>query len=446
MTQKQKSALARIISDMIKADNIIDIGEIQAMQELTIKYGISPQNMEQARKMRFSDSVNELKSLEQEEREEIYEHIKKLTMSDNVCVQKEALLMIALKYCLLESNQHTLSLPGKSFKPKLISCPTSESSINDPYIVYIESSYDEKRNEDISKNFRLIVAEAQLKGFHFIYIPELVKEFQQMSAEYVQDVIKFMAPSMEDNYVKRIYRDLGRMTTQSFFLEVLYERLNVRVDRDVVPSLLINIGTSVVPYCVIEGPVQYYTEFLHLPLCKETFSTVDEMLSYYSSIVNFPERPQHGNSNQFRYFGFYKALFNFLIAPPRTKPNVTFVEANMRSNRYSVVFQSEGQSVDSCNYRRTMWLTPKEFEVYKKIALSGWNISRGGRIAPVVSHIKNKIRETLIDLTEPETYMPIKNGNTYRLDIADSMLFEEVSEYRDDSLITTIRPLKRIVE
>ncbi len=75
MTKEQRTAIARIISDMIKADNIIDESEIKDMKKLMSKYSIPHQIPHQvisdARKIRFSEAVNILKELSFRERKGI---------------------------------------------------------------------------------------------------------------------------------------------------------------------------------------------------------------------------------------------------------------------------------------------------------------------------------------------------------------------------------------
>lgn len=53
MTREQRTAMARIISNMIKADNIIEESEIKDMKKLMSDYGITHQEMSEARKIRF---------------------------------------------------------------------------------------------------------------------------------------------------------------------------------------------------------------------------------------------------------------------------------------------------------------------------------------------------------------------------------------------------------
>ena len=108
MTKEQRTAIARIISDMIKADNIIEESEIRDMKKLMSEYSISHKEMSDARKIRFSDAVNSLKELSMKERKVFFDNIYDIALSDNICVPREALLLIALQYCLIEDDKKSV--------------------------------------------------------------------------------------------------------------------------------------------------------------------------------------------------------------------------------------------------------------------------------------------------------------------------------------------------
>lgn len=63
MTREQRTAMARIISNMIKADNIIEESEIKDMKKLMSDYGITHLEMSEARKIRFSEAINTIEGV-----------------------------------------------------------------------------------------------------------------------------------------------------------------------------------------------------------------------------------------------------------------------------------------------------------------------------------------------------------------------------------------------
>lgn len=427
MTKEHRIALARIISDMIKADNIIEESEIRDMKQLMTEYGISHQEMSEACMIRFSDAVNTLKELPLKERKAFFDKIYKIALSDNICVPREALLLIALQYCLIESDRKNIDnvvLPS----PYLISCPTGEASFNDQYMVYLESSYDEDCNEELKQNFRLLVTITRLSGFNFIYIPKMVEEFRGMNEQYVKDVISYMAPNLEDTAIHQVYHRLCDMTTVDFFRSVLYERLQVKALHNTPPSLLINIGTSVVPYCSAGGSVQYYAEFLCIPISSNILTLVDDILGFFQSKVSIRQSIIISDSKgQFKYFGFYKALFDFLIAPPPFAPDVVFLGQDVKTNKYMVAFKFEDGN------EKKVTLSPKEYDIYFQVAFrtyrsqtKGLPVAYDKNIKPTIAHLRGNISKEIPDLTFSDQYKPERDGNVYVLRLDKSKVFVRV--------------------
>lgn len=418
MTREQRIAISRVISDMIKADNIIEETEIRDMKRLMLDYSLTHQDMTDARNIKFSDAIPVLRELSLKERKSFVNKIYGIAQSDNICVPREALLLIALKYCLLDDEKKT------NERPYLVSCPTGGATLDDQYMVYIESNYDKEMNDQLEHHFRLLVTLSRLSGFNFIYIPKMVSEFQNMRKEYVLDVINYMAPNLDQKFIRSVYDRLCKMTTVEFFRNVLYERLQVQTPHNISPSLLINIGTSVVPYCSAAGPVQYYTEFLCIPITTDILTIVEGILGYYQSRVSVRQTITYGNaSGQFKYFGFYKALFDFLIAPPPVAPNLVFLGQSMKTGKYQVAFQFDN------GFEKRVDLTPKEYETYLAVARKSYGKNPGLPVGtdrglkPVISHIKSKIINGVPDLTYSDQYKPERCGNAYVLRLDKSKVF-----------------------
>lgn len=420
MTHDQRTALARIISDMIRADNIIEESEIRDMKSFISRYSITQTEMSDARNMRFSEAITILQELSLKERHDVFDCIYKMALSDNICVPKEVLLLMALKYCLVGGDRSVGS--SKLQKPYLISCPTGESSMNDQYMVYLESDYDEQLNNEIQKNFELLVTRAHINGFNFVYIPKMVEEFKGMDSQYVRDVISYMAPQLSENVVSDVYNRLCNLTTSEFFHNVLYEKLQVKAIYDATPSLLINIGTSVVPYCNVDGAVQYYTEFLCIPLTCDPLALVKELLDFYKEKVSLRTITINDNQGQFKYFGFYKALFDFLIAPPPVVPDLIFMGQELKSGKYHIAFRFEHDR------ERIVYLTPKRYDLYMRIAEKSYKRPcKGLPVSQIdntsLSHLRRTLADNLKDISFVEQYKPEKTGNVCKLRLDKNKVF-----------------------
>ena len=107
---------------------------------------------------------------------------------------------------------------------------------------------------------------------------------------------------------------------------------------------------------------------------------VDDVLKAYCSYVSMQFTPVvNADAGHFRYFGFYKALFDFLIAPPSVEPDIIFVGQNVMTDRYEVIFRY------SKNYQKMMRLTPQAYEAYYACA-------RGGMPTDAYNHLRSAFR------------------------------------------------------
>lgn len=433
-TTKERIAIARIVSDMIKADNIIEESEIEMLNKFRREYNIDSRILSEARFVKFSTAVSDLRSLSDEKKIEIFQAIRSMAIADDVCVPKEAMLLLALRYAFgIERDRKKPKnyVINHDVNVKLISCPTADNSITSQYVIYIEGSRYDAANEDIKNNFEVNVLNLRQWGFDFIYIPALIDEFRTMNEEYVKDVVSYMAPELPKETISLVYERLLKMDTTTFCNHVLADKLQVDVVKNATPSLLINIGTSIVPYCTVSGPVDCYTEFLCIPLTSDITSQIKDFIKAYSKLVSFFTTPNHKyleeNTNRFKYFGFYKAMFDFLVkAEPKESDIIVYP--------YSSCFEFPQIALDDlklspqeaalyklileCTYKHSLHGLPTSYTKYQKEIYAMYAKIYHKRdaifpdnIAPIRSRIEAKMRKQLDGLANLEEYIPkLKDG------------------------------------
>ena len=435
-TVKERVAIARIVSDMIKADNIIEESEIELLNQFKNDYNIDSQILAKARQVKFSTAVTDLSALSPDKKIEIFTAIKNMAAADGLCVPKEAMLLLALRYAFgIEKDKNTRKYKvNRQNDVRLISCPTGETSITSQYVIYIEGKDNPAANENIQKSFEFNVLNLRQWGFDFIYIPSLIQEFSTMNVEYVKDVISYMAPELTKETIDVVYERLLKMDTVTFCNHVLAEKLHVEEVKNAVPSLFINIGTSIVPYCTVSGPVECYTEFLCMPLSEDVTLQIKEFLKAYSKLVSFHSTPNAAyigeNLNRFKYFGFYKAMFDFLV---KAEPKESDIILHPWNNSFEFPQISLADLV----------LSPQEAAIYKLILDCTYNHPLGGlptaytpydgeirkkykaiyhrddavlpdNLAPIRSRIEAKMRKQLDGLVNIDEYIPrLKDGKYY---------------------------------
>ena len=103
MNKIEKISIVRVVADLIKADSVIDKREMELFDKIKNEFKLSKENLCDARYWSFSDAVTCLSSLKKNEKQQLLDIFKKITLADGMCNKNEALLMMAL-ICCLEDN------------------------------------------------------------------------------------------------------------------------------------------------------------------------------------------------------------------------------------------------------------------------------------------------------------------------------------------------------
>lgn len=306
MRHHQKIAIARLISDLIKSDDVICHEEIQLYNHIIFSFDISQDELHEAQFMSQEDAVTYIKSMAPNEQKKIFSILQKAAYSDNLCVAREALLLLSL----------SLTLNDKVNKYNLFSTLIRGWQSSEKYVVYIESDYMPAINDEIWQQYDTIANLLQLWKFEFIYIPKISKNCCEMDRDYLCDIIRHMNPRLTNDMLNNLYERLTNYTTESFTRDYLANLSHQNSFYDIEPSLLINVGVSYVPACNSSLQDTCFVNFLTIRLEDEPDSVLNEVrrfLDEYETFISEPEyhRPKRGK-NLFHYHGFYKQFFDFL--------------------------------------------------------------------------------------------------------------------------------------
>lgn len=301
MLKGHKVAIARIFADLIKADRIVDTGEMECWRNICQKYAIDRDARIEAREVSFADALNVIcNSGVQGLKEDLLGDCRAMTVSDGFCAHSEALLMIALT-TLLDSNQ--------PFKGEVISIPRASFNIDIATALYIESEYDPETNNAIQIHYRSIFKEFQLAGFHLVYIPKIIDHYKNTDAGLFKDILSFLAPSMSETGLDNTYKSLMKMTTGVFCKDLLCNKCGITELRNAMPSLLIKIGNSFV------GEDQY-ANYLKIDVDEDIVLTVQTLVDNFSEMLNsdiFVVNTSEERGDQFHFHGFYKQLLDIFL-------------------------------------------------------------------------------------------------------------------------------------
>ena len=331
ITHLHRVAIARILSDLIKSDKIIEQSEIQLYNQLQQTFGITQKDRIDAQYITLSRAIMDVRNLDDHDKEELRYALSRTANADNQCVSKEALILLALKYVLEDDDE----------KYEVLSCPTNGSYIDDKFMAFIDSC---DLPDDDKDDLETIIDKLKLWNIEFVYIPQIAEKLKSFDPIYVKSIIQYMNPRFSDGDVEDLYNRLISITTANFTTQLLSGEMKMPTLKEAEPSLLINYATSAMPYCLQDSKGQTYTEFLRIRLDDSKLEEVKKFICDYDRIITLREcvRANIADDN-FRYYGFYKVLFDFLSH-----------SENGKLLDKDVVFNPK---------RRTVWLEGKEVKM-----------------------------------------------------------------------------------
>lgn len=429
LNREDKIAFARVITDLIEADFVVEADEMQFFENIISKEGfsISDAMLVEAKKMDFAKALSILKALDENSRRMVVDTLKQLSMSDGVCVPLEAILIFAVEQVLM--NDATVH-----------SIPHSGVNIDNLKVVYIENE-ETQIGKQIETKLSSIVSELKLVGFDFVYIPRLIRDFGRMEHDYLKKVVKYMIPSISDERVTAICENLRGLTTSRFCRDLLYKKLGMNLI-DCKPSLLIKINDSDIVDRYESEAIERtrYSNFLQLELKGDVIDEIHSIIETYHSMIScsitIESKPR---TPKFIYTGFHRSLFD-LIAFGRELKEYRLV-FDISEHKANVYFES----IDSDKEQVCLKLNPQEAALYymivqkslsengldwrehipereKKQILAEYNkiysrIRKANSVTEYkdrtqVHHIKNRIR-TLRNVANIEMFIPehYKSGN-----------------------------------
>ena len=296
----QRIAFARVISDLIEADSVIEAAEINTLEEIMSEYNISPEMLAEAKTRNLEWSLRTLASATAEQRDQIKKTLKNLSLTDGTCVPNEALQIMA--------TVSVLDGTGEVF-----SVASNETVVDNQTVIFIEDSNASRVDDNIRDNYRSISNEFHLAGFRFVYIPKISSDYKQMEPEYLHKAICYMAPTLAEDRVSAIQRDLCSITTSRFCRELLYRKLGIGI-LGCQPSLLIKIGDSFIADSIYQEERRIcLSNFLKVGLSEDVLTQITDFLDQYKELVNCVSTVEVlPPTKRFIYSGFHRSLFNLI--------------------------------------------------------------------------------------------------------------------------------------
>lgn len=299
MKQIERASIMRIVSDMIKADAIIDMQEIEFLNGIRQKYNIKRDDEIIAETLTLAEAFQVLKETQESFKQDIWGDFRGMVFSDNTCSREEAMYLLAIVACLSDKL---------SERSEVYSVEVSENvKLDNSQVLYIEGEYYKETNHEIANHYREIINELRLIGFNFVYIPKIGEHYRSLSSDDLHTLISFLYPSVTEIQMEHVARQLTTLSTSDFCKTEIVGRMKMEGLAHSLPSMMFRIGLS-----SIKG--KNYDNFLVLTIDEDTLVVVRRIVDTFVSM--FKPRilnPTYEEKQRFVYHGFYKQIIDSFV-------------------------------------------------------------------------------------------------------------------------------------
>lgn len=330
--REQRVAIARVISDLIMADKIIDDEEIWKFSSL---FGTDNNRnlFRDAQGITFAQALK-LLTYPMESNNDV-EHIKKLNLlkrkkyaetaanilmetanSDGLCLPSEAIILQSIDYYLRKNNADYSKYDIQSFQ-------LTDLFIGDRFILYADFS-NSAISSVIEEHYQLIVNLLSSIGFQFIYIPKIVEQYKNKGLDKFKAMSMYIFPDIPEEKIEEVYCNILGMTTKRFIQEYLNDKLGFDISCPT-PALLVMLGRSsrLSKDLTEKGlPYETYANFMKINIGNDNIlNVISDFIGNYNSLVTFNMNIDFNPAKEkLLYHGIHKAFFR-MVALAKETPN-----------------------------------------------------------------------------------------------------------------------------
>lgn len=298
MTFKEnvKTAIAKVFSDLIQSDGIVNQGEIRYLHEAFKSLRIENSHLKKSVGMTLAEAVATLRTCGHAEKQVIRQHIERLSGADGEVDPNETLLIAAL----------TLSIgtdvpEDSSLKADIISIPGLSFDTRDT-VIYVESSVDRRTNRAIVAEYDELCSLMEQRGMKFFYLPAFMKSLKG-NIRSLKQTLQYLEPLLSDEQMQLIVHDMKRIDTPMLSKEIFLNYLNSRGFHLEHPAFLFKIENKK------SSPCQ---DFLLLHVDPERpLATLRAFFAFNDKLLELPK--SEPVDDQLEYTGLHKIVIDTIL-------------------------------------------------------------------------------------------------------------------------------------
>ncbi len=237
--EQHKTALAKVLSDLVQCDGIVNQGEIDFLQRAYSVFRITTTSRKKATRLSLADAVRTLKTLGDEEKTAILRVLQMLSMSDDDLAQSESQFITAL---LLSIG---LRLPEtEGIKAEFVSIPSLSFDTSNA-VLYVEPAYHKRINARIRRDYDAICQVMASMGREFFYLPKVVSDLDRKKDTF-RNTLGYLEPMLSSDQLDHIDRNLAQLNSVFFSKEIFLNHLNANGLSIQKPAYFLKIDTPMV--------------------------------------------------------------------------------------------------------------------------------------------------------------------------------------------------------
>ena len=217
--EQHKTALAKVLSDLVQCDGIVNQGEIDFLQRAYSVFSITQTSRKKATQISLANAVRMLKALGDEEKTAILRVMQRLSMSDDDLARSESKFIAALMLSI------GIRLPEtEGIKAEFVSIPSLSFETRNA-VLYVEPEYDKKVNASIKREYEAIRELLYASGREFFYLPHVIHDLGAKKDTF-RNTLSYLEPTLTADQLDHIDRNLSQLSSVFFSKEIFLNYLN----------------------------------------------------------------------------------------------------------------------------------------------------------------------------------------------------------------------------
>lgn len=311
--EQHKTALAKVLSDLVQCDGIVNQGEIDFMHRVYTLFNITLTSRKKATNISLSDAVDILKSLGNPEKVAILKMFQSLSLSDDSLDPTESLLITSLILSIgielpetQDLNATFVSIPDLSFDTRNA-------------VLYVEPTYDKKTNASINRNYDAICQLLRRSQREFFFLPKVVNELKNKKKTF-RNALSYIEPTLTEEQLDHIDAQLPQLDSVFLSKEIFLNYLNANGLKISKPSFFLKIGNM---------KPGVYQDFLILETGAHPLQTLERFVQLNANIMKIDPplgnakeeafikklalKPATKHKDELDYTGFHKIILDILL-------------------------------------------------------------------------------------------------------------------------------------